>query len=162
MWPAGSLTNCGRKATKKTSVFGLVMPTVKPTRSDRPTLARGTATSLVVDRVERGPRVGAVPDRLDAEPHDVRRSDGLEDQVGLGARGDDRAEPDGDREDLGGDAECVADHGEERVAAADGQGAADGEEQARPRDLDEERTRHHEGEPLAGCRHPIIVRVGVT
>ena len=74
--PAGSLTNCGRKATKKTIVFGLVRPTVKPTRSDRRADARATAE--VVDGVEGGPGVGPVPDRLDAEPDDVRRAGDLQ------------------------------------------------------------------------------------
>ena len=81
VWPADSFTNCGRKATKKTIVFGLVRPTVKPTRSDRSADARSDRGG--VDGVERGPGVGAVPDRLDAEPDDVRRPGDLQRDVGL-------------------------------------------------------------------------------
>ena len=120
MWPAGSLTNCGRKATKKTIVFGLVSAhdeadpqrAAGPRRPDR----------AEVDGVERGPGVAAVPDRLDAELDDVRRPDELEHRVGVRAGGDDRAEADRDREHLGDQTEGVADDREQRLAATDASG----------------------------------------
>jgi hypothetical protein len=90
-----------------------------------------------------------VADRLDAEPDDVGGARDLDDGVGGDARGDDGPEADGDEQRLGRDADGVADDRQQRLAASDGQRAADGEEQAGPRDLDEEDRRDEEGDPLA-------------
>ena len=47
--------------------------------------------------------------------------------------------------------EGVADHRQERVAPPDGEGAADGEQQARAGDLDEQDRGDHEGERAGWC-----------
>ena len=124
--------------------------------AQRPTdLAR--LRPVCVDGLESDAGIAAMPDRLHTEPHDVPGTDHLEDGVGMGAGGDHGAEPDRDGQHLRHDAERVADDREQSVTPADREGPPDREEQARSGNLDEQRARHHESEPLAERRHPTSV-----
>ena len=111
-----------------------------------------TACRWVGDRLllvlKGDPGVCSVADRSDAEPHDVGRTQELEDAVGGGARGNQRAEPQRHESHLHHQAEGVPDDGEQGAAPTDAERAADREQQARPRHLDEENRGDEEGDPL--------------
>jgi hypothetical protein len=111
----------------------------------------------VRDRVDRA--VFAVPDRLDAQIHDVERADELDDGEQHDGLGDDEPKAKRDRGDDREDRQRVSEHAQHAGPAAERDGASDGEQHTRAGD-DDDRERG-EGERTQGGHGghpPRIVR----
>ena len=107
--------------------------------------------------VGRRHRVAPVPNRLDPQVDEVRRTGELDDREQDERLRHDRADADRDRDDQGEHPERVAEHAEETAQAAERDRPADHEEHARPRDHDQRQRGEREREERGRRNHPVIV-----